>query len=155
MSTKGLFAWRVVGGVYTFTVLFTEIGYQDTHGEVVETRQSFSYFTNLGYWGIGFYFAFTAAHTGARAFRGRTFLSSWPGWLKWLHSVFYATVTVYPFIITSEFAMTNRNDLTGLTVYQGRANTNRSLKQLFTGPSYPTVRSPQPTVLGTTSLITS
>ena len=108
LPTWGLFAWRTLVSVYAFTVLFTEMGYQDTHGEVVGTRQSFSYFTILGYWGIAFYFAFTAAHTGSRAFRGYSFLSSWPGWLKWLHSVFYATVTVFPFIVTSEFSPSGR-----------------------------------------------
>ena len=44
---------------------------------------SFSYFTDLGYWGLAFYFAFAAAHTGSYALTGRPWLASWPAVLRW------------------------------------------------------------------------
>ena len=94
------FTLRATISLYAFVLLFTRIGYDSTHGEKLEVQQSFSYFTVLGYWGIAFYFAFAAAHTASYAFRGRAWLQSWPGVLKWLHSTFYASITAFPFVVT-------------------------------------------------------
>ena len=95
-----LFAYRVLISLYAFILLFFRIGWDTTHGETRQAGQSFSYLTILSYWGLAFYFAFAAAHTASYAFRGRAWLDSWPGPLKWLHSTFYATITVYPWIVT-------------------------------------------------------
>ena len=95
-----LFGLRVAISLYAFVVELTSLGYQATHGDTENARQSFSYFTNLSYWGLAFYFAFAAAHTGSYASRGKAWLESWPGWFKWLHSALYMTVTVCPVIVT-------------------------------------------------------
>lgn len=98
-----LFVYRLLISLYAFVVLFFNLGWDDSHNENDVAKQSFSYFTVLTYWGLAFYFAFAGAHTASYAFRGRAWLQSWPGALKWLHSVFYATVTVFPFIVTGVF----------------------------------------------------
>ena len=99
-----LLALRSLLSLYAFVVLLTSLGYQSTHGETAAAQASFSYFTDLSYWGLGFYFAFAAAHTGSYAFRGRAWLESWPGILKWLHSTLYATITIYPFVVTGKLS---------------------------------------------------
>jgi hypothetical protein len=66
------------------------------------SRHSFSFFTNLTYWGLAFYYAFAAIHTGSYCFTGASFLSRWPRALQIAHSMYYSTVVVYPFIVTSK-----------------------------------------------------
>jgi hypothetical protein len=97
-----LFALRVFLSCYAFFVIFFVLGWDSTHGNSRAARQSFSYFTDLTYWGLAFYFAFAAAHTGSYAFTGRPWLERWPKVLRWMHSAYYCTVTVYPFIVTSK-----------------------------------------------------
>ena len=96
------FALRVFLCCYAFFVILFVLGWDSTHGDSRAARHSFSYFTDLTYWGLAFYFAFAAAHTGSYAFTGRAWLERWPEVLRWLHSAFYCTVTVYPFIVTSK-----------------------------------------------------
>lgn len=94
--------FRATLSIYAFVTLLYVIGHRIAMGEIEVAQQSFSYFTVLGYWGLAFYFAFAALHTASYAVRGRAYLQSWPNWLKYLHSVFYATITVYPFIVTGK-----------------------------------------------------
>ena len=68
-----------------------------------DDRQSFSYFTVLTYWALAFYFLFASVHSVSYArsgFRGEYVLQKWPRILQMLHSLFYTTVVVYPFIVT-------------------------------------------------------
>lgn len=100
-----LFAYRLLISLYAFTVLFFILGWDSTHGASATAGHQFSYFTVLTYWGLAFYFAFAAAHTASYVWRGRPWLQGWPKVLKWLHSVFYASVTVYPFIVTGTLVL--------------------------------------------------
>lgn len=93
---------RALFSIYAFVVLFYQIAYRLGNGQDEQVQQSFSYFTVLGYWGLAFYFAFATAHTISYALGSRAWLQSWPAWMKWLHGVFYATVTVFPFIVTGK-----------------------------------------------------
>lgn len=97
-----LFAIRALISLYAFVVLFTRIGIQTTSGDSEAASQSFSFFTVLGYWGLAFYFAFASAHTASQASRGRAWLETWPAILRFLHSTFYMTITVFPFIVTGK-----------------------------------------------------
>lgn len=54
----------------------------------------------LTYWGIAFYFLASSAHTLTYAVTGRPLLERFPRPLQALHSLFYTTVVVYPFIVT-------------------------------------------------------
>lgn len=101
-----LFAIRALISLYAFVVLFYRIGRWETSNDPDDSEnagRSFTFFTVLSYWGLAFYFAFAAAHTGSLAVTGRPWLDGWPGWLRWLHSAFYATVTVFPFLVTGVF----------------------------------------------------
>lgn len=98
-----LFAWRASVSVYAFVVLFTILGYDDSHGDSKAAGESFSYFTVLGYWGAAFYYAFAAAHTASYWLYGTSWLQKWPRALQWAHSCYYSTVTTFPFIVTSKF----------------------------------------------------
>ncbi|KAK4984946.1 hypothetical protein LTR50_006286 [Elasticomyces elasticus] len=88
--------------LYAFVVLLTIIGHDRSRGADATVRRSFSYFTVLTYWGLAFYFAFAAAHTASYALQGRSYLQRWPVALQRLHAVFYCTITVYPFLVTSK-----------------------------------------------------
>lgn len=100
ISPTLLFALRALISLYAFIVRFTVLGLDSTKA----AEHDSSYFTDLTYWGLAFYFAFSAVHTASYAFRGRAFLESWPGPLKWLHSTLYATITIYPWIVTGRRA---------------------------------------------------
>jgi hypothetical protein len=107
-----LFGLRTLLAVYAFTTLFTIFGWNGTHGRSRESQHSFSFFTNLTYWGLAFYYAFSAAHTGSYWLTGVPFLARWPKTLQVAHSMFYTTIVVYPWIVTSKF----RSFLTRVTM---------------------------------------
>ncbi|KAF2440142.1 hypothetical protein P171DRAFT_489916 [Karstenula rhodostoma CBS 690.94] len=65
--------------------------------------QSFSFFTYLTFWSLGFYFLISAFHTFTYAFRRRTWLHTWPLPLQLLHTLFYSTITCFPFLVTIVF----------------------------------------------------
>jgi hypothetical protein len=56
----------------------------------------------LGYWGLAFYYAVSSAHSFSFWMYGESWLQKWPRSLQWLHSLFYATVTVFPFVVTGK-----------------------------------------------------
>ncbi|KAF1844636.1 uncharacterized protein K460DRAFT_365571 [Cucurbitaria berberidis CBS 394.84] len=66
--------------------------------------QSFSFFTYLTFWSLGFYFLVSSIHTFMYAFRQRTWLhSSWPKPLQMAHSLYYSSITCFPFLVTIVF----------------------------------------------------
>lgn len=91
---------RALLSLYAFATLFFILGWNGTHGRNADSGRSFSYFTILTYWGLAFYFAFAALHTGSYWLTGRPFLNRWISPLRWAHSAFYSTIVVYPFIVT-------------------------------------------------------
>ncbi|CUS10191.1 unnamed protein product [Tuber aestivum] len=91
---------RLVIACYIFAALFYRIARSSVIDGSKSTRDSFSYFTNLTYWGLGCYFAVASAHTLAYAFRGRAPLEKWPKVLQFLHSLLYTTVITFPFLVT-------------------------------------------------------
>ncbi|KAF9739362.1 hypothetical protein PMIN01_01996 [Paraphaeosphaeria minitans] len=95
-----IFFARALLSLYAFATLFYIFGWNGTHGRDIDSRRSFSFFTILTYWGLAFYFAFAAAHTGSYWLTGRPFLNRWYAPLRWAHSAFYSTIAVYPFIVT-------------------------------------------------------
>ncbi|EEP81900.1 predicted protein [Uncinocarpus reesii 1704] len=65
-------ALRGLVAFYTFFTIFFIFGWRGTHGDNISNKQSFSYFTNLTYWGIAFYFLVASLHTFVYAARGRS-----------------------------------------------------------------------------------
>ncbi|KAF2742243.1 hypothetical protein M011DRAFT_412966 [Sporormia fimetaria CBS 119925] len=66
-------------------------------------HQSFSFFTYLTFWSLGFYFLFSALHTFVYARTGTTWLHRWPRPLQLAHTIYYSTVTCFPFLVTTVF----------------------------------------------------
>ncbi|OQE38462.1 hypothetical protein PENCOP_c008G03657 [Penicillium coprophilum] len=90
--------------LHIFTSIFIFWGWYGTHDKLSSIGQSFSYFTWLSYWGIGFYMLFAAVHTASYARTGRSVLfDRWPRVFRVLHSLFYVTITTYPFLVTVVF----------------------------------------------------
>lgn len=66
--------------------------------------QSFSFFTYLTFWSLGFYFLISSIHTFIYAFRQHTWLhSNWPRPLQLAHSLYYSSITSFPFLVTIVF----------------------------------------------------
>jgi hypothetical protein len=65
--------------------------------------QSFSFFTYLTFWCLGFYFLISSVHTFMYALRQRTWLHKWPKALQLAHSFYYSSVTSFPFLVTIVF----------------------------------------------------
>lgn len=89
--------------LYAFVARFFIIGWTCAHdslGGCKAVRQSFSYFTDLTYWGISFYFLVAAVHTLAYALTSRPLLDRFPRSLQALHSLLYTTVVTFPFLVT-------------------------------------------------------
>jgi len=102
LSPSILAAIRIILSLYAFITLFTIFGYNGAHDLSEESEHSFSYFTHLTYWGLAFYFLFAALHTSIYSLTGKSTLARWPRVLQTAHSVLYSTITVYPWIVTSE-----------------------------------------------------
>ena len=83
------------------------------------SQAQFSYFTSLTYWGLGFYFLVAAIHTFTYARSGVPLLDRLPRPLQALHSAFYTTIVVYPFIVT--------------IVYWGRLYSGHWFAEVFAG----------------------
>src|SRR5579871_4513028 len=95
-----LFAFRAVISLYIFVAIFVILG-EDNAQSQSTARHEFSYFTSLTYWGLAFYFTFAAMHTVIYWRSGKPFLAQWPKALQIAHSVFYSTIVVFPWLVTS------------------------------------------------------
>ena len=91
--------------LYAFTTLIFVLAWQCVHSEhgCSASRDTFSYFTHLSYWGLAFYLLVASVHTFTYARSGAALLDRFPRWLQALHSLFYTTVVVFPFIVTVVF----------------------------------------------------
>ncbi|EAQ92655.1 hypothetical protein CHGG_00890 [Chaetomium globosum CBS 148.51] len=102
LSPWVLFFCRALISLYAFTTLIFVLAWQCAQAETgcAASQASFSFFTSLTYWGLGFYFLVAAIHTFTYARTGAALLDRFPRPLQALHSAFYTTVVVYPFIVT-------------------------------------------------------
>lgn len=90
---------RLLISLYIFCVLLYEL----IRDGILHNGQAvthWSYFTNITYWSIGFYMAFSGFHTVIYARRRVAPLQHWPRILQLLHSLFYTTIIIYPFLVT-------------------------------------------------------
>ncbi|KAJ5239671.1 hypothetical protein N7468_004290 [Penicillium chermesinum] len=95
---------RALIALYIFTTIIVIWIWYGTHDDRVAIGESFSYFTWLTYWGLGFYFLFSAIHTACYARTGCSVLfDRWPRAFRALHGLLYATITTYPFLVTIVF----------------------------------------------------
>ncbi len=99
-----LAALRGLISLYIFTTIIVIWAWYGTHDDCIAIGESFSYFTWLTYWGLGFYFLFSAIHTACYAWTGRSVLfDRWPRFCRVLHTLLYATITTFPFLVTVVF----------------------------------------------------
>ncbi|EEH42918.1 hypothetical protein PABG_12297 [Paracoccidioides brasiliensis Pb03] len=95
---------RAIIYVYCFVTILVVYGWQGTHGLNRLNVRSFSYFTNMSFVGVAVYFLVAAVHAYLYGWKGRSVLfDKWPRWLRALHSLFYTTVVVYPFLVMVVF----------------------------------------------------
>jgi hypothetical protein len=94
---------RALIALYSFVTIFFIFGWQGTHDLTHINHAEFSYFTSLTFWGIAFYFLFSAIHTFLYARRGHAPLEHWPRPLQALHSLLYTTIVTFPFLVTIVF----------------------------------------------------
>lgn len=90
---------RLLFSVYIFQYLFYRIAYSAVTDGGLLAGQSFSYFTNITYWSLGFYFAFAGFHTVIYALRGTAPLQRWPKALQFMHALFYSSITTFSFLV--------------------------------------------------------
>jgi hypothetical protein len=100
ISPVFLFGFRAIISLYIFVTIYVILGIDNAQSPST-ARHEFSYFTNLTYWGLAFYFAFAAMHTAIYWRSGKPFLAQWPKVLQVAHSIFYSTIVVFPFLVTS------------------------------------------------------
>lgn len=73
------------------------------HQSSAAIGQSFSFFTYLTFWALGFYFLASSIHTFMFAIRQHTWLHRWPKPLQMAHSLYYSSITTFPFLVTIVF----------------------------------------------------
>lgn len=120
-----LFAIRATFSLYIFTTIFFILAFKCTHeeyGGCEGSGNTFSYFTHLTYWGLGFYFLFASLHTFTYARYGKPLLDRWPRLLKALHAFLYTTVVTYPFIVTAVYWKLLGDSTTFATMYNSWTN---------------------------------
>ena len=94
---------RLLISLFAFTSIFFIFGWDSTHGQNLEARRWFAYFTNLNFIGLAFYFLFAGLHSLSFSLRGRSWLNGWPRILQAAHSILYSTAVVYPPLVTIVF----------------------------------------------------
>lgn len=81
----------------------------------------------LTYWGLTFYFLVSALHTFTYARTGTPLLSRFPRPLQALHSAFYTTIVVYPFLVTVVYWAVLYSGAWFPTVFAGWSNVSQHL----------------------------
>lgn len=88
----------------TITLKDVNISSYTIHQGDMAIGQSFSFFTYLTFWSLGFYFLVSACHTFMYALGGRTWLHGcWPRPIQLAHSLYYSSITTFPFLVTIVF----------------------------------------------------
>ncbi|KAF2250177.1 hypothetical protein BU26DRAFT_424958 [Trematosphaeria pertusa] len=64
---------------------------------------SLSYFSNITWWGLTFYFLFAGLHSASYAVRGQAWLGQWPALFQLLHGLLYSTIVTFPLLVTTVF----------------------------------------------------
>ncbi|KAF8464077.1 hypothetical protein BDZ91DRAFT_660661 [Kalaharituber pfeilii] len=122
-----LAGYRLLISLYCFVTLIFRLAYESD-----EAGQSFSYFTNLSYWGLAFYFLFSGYHTFQYARYAQAPLQKWPRLLQFLHSLYYSTIVLFPFVVTAVYWALLAPDEWFPVVYQAWSNVSvHAMNALF------------------------
>ncbi|OAX78927.1 hypothetical protein ACJ72_06759 [Emergomyces africanus] len=91
---------RLIIAVYCLLTTLVILATEGIHGGGIIDVRSFSFFTNLSFAGVQWYFLVAGIHTAFYAATGRSVLfDKWPRWLRSMHSLFYTTVVCFPFVV--------------------------------------------------------
>ncbi|KAK1837154.1 hypothetical protein QBC39DRAFT_387462 [Podospora conica] len=128
-----LFAIRALFSFYAFFTSIFILAHECAYAPngCASSRERFSYFTVLTYWGLAFYFLAAAVHTFTYARTGVPLLARLPRPLQALHSLFYTTITVYPFIVTVVYWATLYSGTWFPTVFDGWSNVSQHMLNSF------------------------
>lgn len=86
-------------------------------------EQHWSYFTNITYWSLGFYFLFAAYHTFVYNAKGVAPLQTWYRPLQAAHLVLWTTVVIFPLLVTAVYwGILAPTDSPFRSVYSGWSN---------------------------------
>ena len=137
---------RLLLSFYAFFTIFYSLGYESlssSPSENFSAQHFLSYFTNLCYWGLAFYFLFAGLHGLAYHFTQRRRpnawryleLERWPRGLQAAHAVFYSSVVTFAPLVTIVFwAVIYKGPFYPLT-FDAWKNVRVSLSLLFFEPS--------------------
>ena len=101
LGSSALAGFRLLIALYCFFTNIFKLAWTGPGAE--NPGQSFSYFTNITYWSLSFYFLFAGYHTFYYSRYGQAPLQSWPRILQFLHSLFYSTIVVFPFVVSAAY----------------------------------------------------
>ncbi|KAI5798794.1 hypothetical protein EDC01DRAFT_15741 [Geopyxis carbonaria] len=94
-----LAVYRLVIASYIFAALIYNLVWGSLNNPQ-RVQRHWSYFTNITYWSLGFYFLFAGVHGMIYASKGYAPLKRWPKLLQVAHGVLYSTVITFPFLVT-------------------------------------------------------
>ncbi|QKX53252.1 uncharacterized protein TRUGW13939_00328 [Talaromyces rugulosus] len=95
---------RAIIGFYIFVCIVLIFAWDATHDASTAIARSFSYFTWLNFWGMGFYFIVASIHTFVYAATGRSAIfDRLPRVFRGLHALFYTCITTFPFLVVIIF----------------------------------------------------
>ncbi len=105
---------RFLLSFYAFFTIFYSLGYESRSSSADENFSAehfLSYFTNLCYWGLAFYFFFAGLHGLAYHFTQKRRMSPWqlfelerwPRGLQAAHAIFYSSVVTFAPLVTIVF----------------------------------------------------
>jgi len=142
-------AWvRLLLSLYAFVTIFVIFGWDDAQHNSILVRQSFSYFTDLAYYGLAFYFLFSGLHTFLYARNGGSWLQSWPRPLRAAHSLYFTTIITFPILVTAVFWAVLYNGHWSPMVFNGWSNISKhALNTVFAAFEILMTRSSPPPTL--------
>ena len=127
---------RLLISLYAFITIFFILGWDSSHSDSAGARQSFSFFTNLTYWGLAFYFLVSALHTFSYARRGFSWLQGWPKALQAAHAVFYTTIVTFPILVTVVFWAVLFSAFPSIFVTWSNVSSNTPSRSIFDLATY-------------------
>ncbi|KAI5854219.1 hypothetical protein BZA05DRAFT_393555 [Tricharina praecox] len=91
---------RLLICVYIFTTNVYRLVRARVAGDTTQIEQHWSFFTNITYWSMGFYFLFAGFHGLVYSRRGIAPLQTWPRILQLFHGVLWTTMCSYSLVVT-------------------------------------------------------
>ncbi|KAL8866981.1 MAG: hypothetical protein Q9174_005956 [Haloplaca sp. 1 TL-2023] len=115
---------RVLLSIYAFTTVFFIFGWNGVRQRDDLNRHWFSFFTNLSYCGLAFYFLFSSLHTFSYVRNGKSWIQNWHTSLQIAHAAFYTTIVTFPILVTVVYWALLYSGIWFANDFQGWTNTS-------------------------------